>query len=366
MERSVLVGAAWLRWVVLGFAVAVTIGNRHRIEHPAVAFALLAATAVWAAAAHRLVTADRWRLALRPEAVAAELAIVAALIAADGIVLQSRATGQHLPGAVPIAVLLVAGAALGPWWGAGVGVALGVARLTAAAVAGVPEGREGRELLASLSAIVVWMVVGAVTGGTCRLLRRAQDDLAEARARERVAADLHDTVLQALAVVERRTTDPEVAKVARSAERDLRLYLFGDDRDPGTLPAALRAAAVAIEERWGDLQVSVTVTPDAEAGPATTRAVAAAVGEALTNAAKHGGARSAVVLADLDDATEGLLVTVRDDGSGFDPALVPAGHGLTGSVHGRARDAGGVAEVVTAIGDGCEVRVCIPRPANLR
>jgi signal transduction histidine kinase len=292
--------------------------------------------------------------------------LVAALIIGDGFVLQGRATGQQLAGAVPIAILLVAGAALGPWWAAGVGLTLGMARLTGAAIAGFPPGRQGRELLASLSTFVVWIVVGAVTGGTCRLLRKAQDDLAEARARERVAADMHDTVLQALAVVERRTTDPEVATVARRAERDLRLYLFGDDRDPGTLPAALRAAAVAVEERWGDLQVSVTVTPDAEAGPATTRAVAAAVGEALTNAAKHGGARTAVVLADLDDASGGLLVTVRDDGRGFDPALVPAGHGLTGSVHGRAEDAGGKAEVVTAPGDGCEVRVCIPHPANLR
>ena len=366
MERSVLVGAAWLRWVVLGFAVAVTFGNRRRLDHLEVAFALLAAMGAWAMVAHRVAAGDGWRRALRPEAVAAELALVAALVVADGVVLQSQATGQHLAGALPIAVLLVAGAALGPWWGAGVGVALGAARLASEVLAGIPEGGEGRELLASLSASVVWVVVGAVTGGTCRLLRRAQDDLAEARARERVAADLHDTVLQALAVVERRTTDPEVAKVARSAERDLRLYLFGDDRQPHTLAAALRGAAVAVEERWGDLQVSVTVTPDAEAGPATTRAVAAAVGEALTNAAKHGGARSAVVLADLDDGTGGLLVTVRDDGSGFDPALVPAGHGLTGSVHGRARDAGGAAEVITAVGDGCEVRVCIPHPANLR
>lgn len=366
MERSVLVGAAWLRWVVLGFAVAVTFGNRHRIEHQVLAFSLLAAVAVWAAVAHRLVAGDGWRQALRAEAVAAEVVIVTALVAADGLVLQSRASGQQLAGAVPIAVLLVAGAALGPWWGAGVGIVLGLARLAAAAIAGLPDGRQGRELLAALSAMVVWVVVGAVTGGTCRLLRRAQDDLAEARARERVAADLHDTVLQALAVVERRTTDPEVAKVARSAERDLRLYLFGDDREPGTLPAALRAAAVAVEERWGDLQVSVTVTPDAKAGPASTRAVAAAVGEALTNAAKHGGARTAVVLADLDDPTNGLLVTVRDDGSGFDPTLVAAGHGLAGSVHGRVRDAGGAAEVVAAVGDGCEVRVCIPHPANLR
>jgi len=366
VERSVLVGAAWLRWVVLGFAVAVTIGNRHRIAHPLVAFGLLAAMAAWAGVAHGLAAGDRWRQALRPQAVVAELVLVAALVAADGIVLQSRATGQHLSGAVPIAVLLVAAAALGPWWAAGMGGVLGLARLSAPLIAGVPAGREGRELLAALSAVVVWVVVGAVTGGTCRLLVRAQDDLAEARARERIAADLHDTVLQALAVVERRTTDPEVATVARSAERDLRTYLFGDDRDPGTLPAALRAAAVAVEERWGDLKVSVTVTPDAAAGPHTTRAVAAAVGEALTNAAKHGSARTAVVLADLDDATDGLLVTVRDDGCGFDPALVPAGHGLTGSVHGRARELGGAAEIVTAVGDGCEVRVCIPHPANLR
>jgi signal transduction histidine kinase len=366
VERSVLVGAAWLRWVVLAFAFGVTVSYRRQIDRPLVAFALLAAVGVWAAVAHRLTLGDQWRQALRPEAVAVEVVLVSTLIVADGFVHQSRESGQHLAGAVPIAILLVAGAALGPWWAAGVGLVLGVARIVGLFIAGIEDGREGRVLLATLSTFVVWMVVGAVTGGTCRLLRQAQDDLAEARARERVAADMHDTVLQALAVVERRTTDPEVAKVARAAERDLRLYLFGDDREPGTLAAALRAAASAVEERWGDLKVSVTVTPDAEAGPITTRAVAAAVGEALTNAAKHGGARTAVVLADLDDATDGLLVTVRDDGSGFDPVLVPAGHGLTGSVHGRARDAGGMAEIVTAPGDGCEVRVCIPSPANLR
>jgi len=366
VERSILLGAAWLRWVVLVFAVAVTVGNRHRLDHPLVAFVLLGSVGVWAAVAHRITAGDRWRQAVRPRIVAAEVALVATLILADGFVRQDQRIGQHLAGSIPTATLLVAGAALGPWWGAAVGVIFGTARLAGAIITGLPPGREGRALLDALSTFVVWTVVGAVTGGTCRLLRRAQDDLADARARERVAADMHDTVLQALAVVERRTTDPEVAKVARSAERDLRLYLFGDDRDPGTLPAALRAAAVAVEERWGDLHVSVTVTPDAEAGPTTIRAVAAAVGEALTNAAKHGGAANAVVLADLDDATNGLLVTVRDDGRGFDPKLVPAGHGLTGSVHGRARDVGGAAEVVTAPGDGCEVRVCIPNPANLR
>jgi len=351
---------------VLGFALAVSIVNRGRLVHPVVAFAMLGAVAVWAAYAHSVTAGAGWRLAVRPRVVAFEVVLVSALIVADGFVLQDQNTGQHLAGSIPTATLLVAGAALGPWWGAGVGVVLGTARLVGAVIAGLPPGREGRALLDALSTFMVWTVVGAVTGGTCRLLRRAQDDLAEARARERVAADMHDTVLQALAVVERRTTDPEVAQVARSAERDLRHYLFGDDRDPGTLPAALRAAALAVEQRWGDLQVSVTITSDAEAGPATTRAVAAAVGEALTNAAKHGGARTAVVLADLDDATDGLLVTVRDDGTGFDPALVPAGHGLAGSVHGRARDVGGVAEIVTAPGDGCEVRVCIPHPANLR
>ena len=91
--------------------------------------------------------------------------------------------------------------------------------------------------------------------------------------------------------------------------------------------------------------------------------LAAAVGAAVDNARRHGGGQAWLL---VEDEPAGVTVTVRDDGSGFDPALVPAGHGLNGSVHGRARDAGGGAEVVTAPGDGCEVRVCIPSPAHLR
>jgi signal transduction histidine kinase len=78
----------------------------------------------------------------------------------------------------------------------------------------------------------------------------------------------------------------------------------------------------------------------------------------LTNAGKHGDARRVVVFA--DDENGGVFCSVKDDGVGFDPATVAEGIGLSRSVRGRVEETGGRVEVVSAVGQGTEVRLWLP------
>jgi signal transduction histidine kinase len=192
-------------------------------------------------------------------------------------------------------------------------------------------------------------------------LRRAQHQLAEAEAREGVARHLHDGVLQTLALIERRSGSPDIARLAREQEGELRAYLFGDRRERGGLAAELRAAAARLERAWPTTTVTVTVSDDVPAlGPEQVDAVSGAVAEALTNAAKHGHARRVVVFADLDEASGGLFLSIKDDGDGFDPAHLAEGVGMARSIRGRSEQVGGCVEFASAPGDGAEVRIAIP------
>src|SRR5581483_278959 len=162
----------------------------------------------------------------------------------------------------------------------------------------------------------------------------------------RVAAHLHDGVLQTLAMIERRSDSPEIARLARDQERDLRGYLFAGQPREGGLESVLRSTATRAEQAWPGLRVTVSISEDAAGSePEIVEAVGGAVTEALTNAAKHGRATTTVVFADLDDRTGGLFVSVKDDGQGFDPASVPEGVGMRTSIRARIESVGGTVEV---------------------
>ena len=226
---------------------------------------------------------------------------------------------------------------------------------------GDARGQGGRAALAVLSTAVSWIVIGAVCGTIVRLLRDTQDQLAEAAVRERIARDLHDGVLQTLALIERRSTSPDIARLARDQERDLRGYLFDDHRQPGSLAAQLRAVAARLERSWPTTTVTVTVTEDAPGlDPDRLDAASGAAAEALTNAAKHGQARHCVVFADVDESSGGLFLSVKDDGSGFDPSTVSEGMGMARSIRGRIERIGGRVAFASSPGDGAEVRIVIP------
>jgi signal transduction histidine kinase len=389
MERAVLQALAAFRWVAWAWMAVVLLLSRDDLEHPVVAVALvgaaLALTAGWA-------SAWRWSPAFlcSPVAVVAELGVGAALVVFDGWVFgtgHAFSTSQSLGSVWPLAGILAAGVAFGPLAGGAGGVGLGASRVVATIWNGVSIDTAGRAL-SLVNTAVLYALSGVLAGYLFRLLVRAEREVSAARAREEVARTLHDGVLQTLALVERRAGDEALARLAREQERELREFLFGAGtgaeggprypaesatvagvglaaferlramRGGGDLGTALRAAAARFERAFGG-RVDVIVADDVPRLRAEVlAAVAGAVGEALTNAGKHGGASRVTVYAEpADDG--GLFCSVKDDGAGYDTATVPDGVGLTRSVRGRIGEVGGRAEVVSAPGFGTEVRLWV-------
>jgi signal transduction histidine kinase len=182
------------------------------------------------------------------------------------------------------------------------------------------------------------------------------------RSQERadVAAHLHDSVLQTLALIQKSANDPAtVARLARAQERDLRSWLYaGDSTDARTVAGALRAAAAEVEDAHG-VSVDVVVVGDCELDEALLPVVAA-TREAVTNAAKHAGTGRVDVYAEI--GASAIDVFVRDRGAGFDPDAVPGDRfGVRRSILDRMHRHGGTAEVRSTPGDGTEVRLHLPR-----
>jgi signal transduction histidine kinase len=220
-----------------------------------------------------------------------------------------------------------------------------------------------RDVLLAVFAVVV--VLGVILAPwIVRLARSLASERAERiRSQERaeVAAHLHDSVLQTLAMVQRRSSDPrEVAALARRQERELRAWLAGRPA-PGKaaqLGAALEAVAADVEERHG-VPVEVVSVGDLPLD-AATEAVVAAAREAMTNAAKFGAGSTVDVYAEV--TPERLQVFVRDRGPGFDPASLPSDRrGVRESIVGRMRRHGGRATITSAPGTGTEVDLVLPR-----
>jgi signal transduction histidine kinase len=251
--------------------------------------------------------------------------------------------------------VLLVGAAL-----AAAGVALAV--LIATGGAGSPDAAGSVAMFAILVAGLL-LLVGVVVLPWLFLLARtlARERAARVRAEERaeVATHLHDSVLQTLTLLQKRTDDPAaMARLARHAERELRGWLYGPDAGaPADLAGALRAVAAEVEDRFGisvDL-VSVGTCPLDD----RARGIVAAAGEALVNAAKHAGVAKVSLYAEVTG--DQLLVAVRDRGRGFDPATTGRDrHGLAESIVGRMRRLGGTATVHTAPGSGTELELRLP------
>ena len=220
-----------------------------------------------------------------------------------------------------------------------------------------------RDVLLSVIAVVV--VLGVIFAPwIMRLARSLADERAERiRSQERaeVAAHLHDSVLQTLAMVQRRARDPqEVAALARRQERELRAWLAGRPA-PGQVARvgpALEAAAAEVEQRHG-VPVEVIAVGDRDLDPAA-EAVVAAAREAMINAAKFGGGSTVDVYAECGAGR--LQVFVRDRGPGFDPAAVPPDRrGVRESIVGRMERHGGRATITSAPGAGTEVELTLER-----
>jgi signal transduction histidine kinase/phage shock protein PspC (stress-responsive transcriptional regulator) len=217
---------------------------------------------------------------------------------------------------------------------------------------------------ALLLLVVVGLGLALVLGPLLwRLLRQLDDERRERLLTQQqadVAAHLHDSVLQTLALIQRKAQDPRaVVALARAQERDLRGWLFEPEAARrSTLRAELEDAAAQVEQAHG-VPVEVVVVGDCPLdGPLS--ALVRAAREAMVNAARHADAPVVDVFAECVENT--VEVFVRDRGRGFDPATVPPDRmGLAGSVVGRMERHGGTARVRSAPGEGTEISLSMPR-----
>jgi len=217
----------------------------------------------------------------------------------------------------------------------------------------------GKVALAALVVTIALMLISAPFW-LAMVRRLGSERVARARADERsaVAAHLHDSVLQTLALIQKRADDPEqVALLARRQERDLREWLSdtAPSRPDERLSDALRAAAAEIEDSHG-APIEAVVVGDA---PLDERleALVAASREALTNSAKFASKGGPVRLyAEIENGS--ARVFIDDRGPGFDPRAIPNDrHGVRESIIGRMERYGGKAKIHSEPGDGTEVEL---------
>ncbi|MET9608324.1 DUF5931 domain-containing protein [Streptomyces sp. NPDC006512] len=244
-------------------------------------------------------------------------------------------------------------------------------------------------LLVWVASIAIGYVVEVARASEATLARALEIEAAT-RERERLARDIHDGVLQVLAMVQRRGTElggeaAELGRMAGEQEVALRTLVSSGLVHPSRVSRDESLGALVdtyeVDEADGDtgeLDLRSLLAPHAGskvsfAEPGTpvmlrvpaARELAAAVAAALDNVRKHAGdgARAWILVEDWGDE---VIVTVRDDGPGIpsgrlDQAEGEGRMGVALSIRGRLRDLGGSAELVSVPGQGTEVELKVPR-----
>jgi signal transduction histidine kinase len=187
--------------------------------------------------------------------------------------------------------------------------------------------------------------------------------LAEERAQ--MAAHVHDSVLQTLALIQRSSDDPQhVVRLARAQERELRAWLF-EGKAPGSIgdEATMLSEGVGLLQRHVEadhgITVQVVLVGDCELTDGL-RALLDAAKEATVNAAKWSGAPQVSLYAEVERGS--VMLFVRDRGAGFDPDAVPEGRqGIAQSIRARMARYGGSVVIRSSPGEGAEVELTMPR-----
>ena len=357
---------AVFRVVTLAYAAVLIVRNDDSYRHPAAGLVVLALMAGWTAvmvAAYRRPVWRSWPVISADLAVAAALVISTSFVAHRASVVAGTPTLPSAWAATPVLACAVAG---GPWGGLAGALVISVADLLE---------RPMLPAQATLNGIVLVLIAGGVGGYVVRVVLRAEASVAQAARREavvaereRIARDIHDSVLQVLALVSRRGRGlgGEAAELGElAAEQEAALRALVSDQHAAEQPGDGTLDVLALLEPLAGPQVSLSV-PAAQVmlAEAVARALAGAVSAALDNVRHHAGpGAKAWVLVEDEGST--VTVTVRDDGAGFAAGRLAeaasAGRfGVSHSIVGRMREAGGLALLTSSPGGGTEVelRVC--------
>lgn len=223
---------------------------------------------------------------------------------------------------------------------------------------------EARQGLSATLAVLCGIAMVAAPWILSLIRERDLERKERIRSQERadIAAHIHDSVLQTLALIQRKADDPrEVQRLARVQERALRSWLYGAAATAATkVGAGMERMAADVEQEHG-VPIEVVCVGDADVDD-SLRAVLEATREAMVNAAKYAGVDAISVYCEVEP--DELLVFVRDRGAGFDLDAIPEDRmGVRGSIIGRMERHGGTARIRTAPGEGTEVQLRMPRAA---
>lgn len=356
LDRDIGRALAALRAAALTWAAIAAFATRTSYRSLWLAAAVLALLAL-ASLSLAVASWPRPSLLAHPAVVLGELALGIGANLLDAPLHRPGLPNQTLASVWPLAGVLAAGQHRGALAGASAGAAMGVARTLGVLAAGPAGSMTSARWLSLASTTALYVLGGGVAGFTGRRLRRAEQEISVAKAREEVARTLHDGVLQTLSAVQRRSHDASLVRLARDQELDLRTFLFGASRQADGLAPALRKALAQHERRFGGTTELVVVEHPEWLGGRVVEALVGAVTEAVTNAAKHGCAERITVCVDLDDTTGGVFCSVHDNGRGFDVSATPDGVGLERSIKGRLAEVGGRVEIASRPGRGTEVRL---------
>ncbi|MFC4059786.1 MacS family sensor histidine kinase [Planomonospora corallina] len=346
-------------------------------EHPALGWTVMGIMSLWTAATVLAYSAAGLRG--RPLLAADMVVTVGCLLATPAV------QGAQQQGSMPITATWMGGAVLawGVYGGRRAGaVAAAIVSLADLWTRGLPgsvSGGPGAPADLPVNGTVLLFLAGVLVGHVAQLARQAEERMQRAveleaagRERERLARGIHDSVLQVLALVQRRglRLGGEAAELGR---------LAGEQE--AALRELIRARPQAAPAGTADLcallrgHASGTVTVSTPAAPLTlpartARELAAAVGAALDNVVRHCGERApAWVFAESDGGT--VTVTVRDEGPGIpegrlERAAAEGRLGVAQSIRGRIAELGGTVTVLSGPGRGTEVEMSVPADAAAR
>jgi signal transduction histidine kinase len=351
------------RFVALAYPVLLGALAFEDLRHPVAAALLVIVLVGWTAAVSYRYT----RKGYEDLVVYADLAVTAAAVAVSAWAL--AVDGR----AVPIS--------LGPWlagvvlaWGAAWGRRSGAVAGGVIAVFGMVFRGGISENTVNEAALLV--LTGFTVGHLVRLgveaeerTRRAVERTAAAKERERLARDIHDSVLQVLALVKRRGAglDGEAGELARLAgEQEAALRALVTSRAVPASDDRADADLMALLGPYASSTVSIASPAEAVRLPARVAGeVAAAVGAALDNVARHCAPGTKVWVL-VEDEPGSVTVSVRDDGCGIAPerldeAAAQGRLGVAQSIKGRIADLGGTVQIISAPDEGTEVELTVPR-----
>lgn len=347
----------------LGYVCALAVRDADRYDHPFAVGALILAMILWTGATAVGYARPAWR---RWPLLLADLGVVVAIVLSTPWVIGREALAHGVP---TLGVAWMAGPVLA--WAVSGGRRRGT--VAALLVAGADVATRERISQSSFTGVILLLLAGVVVGHVARLAVAAEERLQHAveleaatRERERLARDIHDSVLQVLALVQRRGAHlpgeaGELARLAGEQEAALRALIAG------TAPAAAGAEVVDLRSLLGRY-ASAAVSLSAPATPVTlprqvAGELAAAAGAALDNVGRHAGGRAWVL---IEDEGETVTVSIRDEGPGIpDGRLVEAAAqgrlGVAQSIRGRVTDLGGTVRIMSTPDAGTEIELIVPR-----